>query len=83
MKKSENVKFTVECEMPERWTPHFLSMLRYMQQLGVDKQARIISIYSDGADEFKPIFKWDISLKDVADPIQDENGDRLYDAGPK
>jgi hypothetical protein len=83
MKQSNIKKFSIECEMPERWIPHFLAMLRYMQQLGMDKKSRIVSLYIDGENDMHPNFKWEISLNESAEPIQDENGDRLYDAGVK
>lgn len=79
--KYENKKFTIDCEMSERWIPHFLAMLKYMQQLGSMGSSRIVSVYVDGDGDFRPKFIWDISLNDMAEPKHDDNGDRLYDAG--
>lgn len=45
--KSDNT-FTIECTMRERWIPHFLSMLKYMEQLGGLGGSRKVAIYSDG-----------------------------------
>ena len=74
-------KFTIVCEMPERWISHFLSMLRYMQQLGTIGGSRQVSIYSDGDGDFRPKFDWPDDLSDQAEPVSDDNGNRLYDAG--
>ncbi len=75
------MKFTIECEMKDRWVPHFLGMLKYMEQLGGLGGSREVSLYSDGDGDFRPKFKWGEELPKVAKPVQDSNGDRLYDAG--
>ena len=67
--------------MSERWIPHFLAMLKYMQQLGGLGGSRHICFYSDGDGDFRPKFEWDETLKSDAEPITDSDGDRLYDAG--
>jgi hypothetical protein len=79
--KDEKKKFTVECEMKERWIPHFLGMLKYMQQLGTQGRSRDVTFYSDGDGDFSPKFVWDESLPPVAPPTKDSSGDRTYDAG--
>jgi len=79
MKKRK--KFIIECDMEERWVPHFLAMLKYMEQLGGLGGSRTISFYSDGDGDFRPKFKWDESLPADGKPIKDDNGDRTYDAG--
>ena len=75
------VKFTIDCEMKERWAPHFLAMLKYMQQLGVLGGSRLISFMSDGDGDFRPKFRWDPCLPSDAKPIKDNDGHRTYDAG--
>jgi len=85
--KSENVTFTLECTMKERWVPHFLSMLAYMEQLGGLGGSRKVALYSDGDGDFRPKFKVGgsngISIRNikVVEPKVDNDGDRLYDAG--
>lgn len=78
---ADTTKFTIECEMKTRWVPHFLGMLKYMQQLGGLGGSRKVSIYSDGDGDFHPKFKWDASLPEVAKPSSDNDGNRTYDAG--
>lgn len=75
------MKFTIECEMSDRWVSHFLAMLRYMQTLGGLGGSRKVSIYSDGDGDFHPKFKWDASLPSDAKPASNKDGDHLYDAG--
>lgn len=81
--KEENgkTKFTIKCEMKSRWVPHFLAMLKYMEQLGNIGGSRQVCIYSDGDGDFRPKFTWDKSLPQDAEPIVDDNGHKLYDAG--
>ena len=80
--KYPNKTFTVTCTMNERWVPHFLGMLKYMQQLGGLGGSRMVSFYADGDGDFRPKFDWnDKTLKADAKPVQDRGGDRTYDAG--
>ena len=62
------MKFTIECEMKDRWVPYFLSMLNYMQLLGNMGCSRLLRFYSDGDGDFRPIFKWNESLE-----VKDKN----------
>lgn len=78
---SKRIKFKIDVDMPERWVPHFLSMLKYMEHLGSLGGSRKVCLYSDGDGDFNPKFNWHSSLNDKAEPVQDDNGDRLYDAG--
>jgi hypothetical protein len=75
------MKFTIEVEMKDRWIPHFLSMLKYMQRLGGLGASRQVTFFSDGDGDFHPKFKWSPALKDNAKPVKDEGGNRTYDAG--
>lgn len=79
--KHEKVTFDIKCTMSARWVPHFLAMLKYMQQLGGLGSSRKISFYSDGDGDYRPKFEWDQALDSSAKPIEDNKGARLYDAG--
>lgn len=72
--------FTVECKMKKRWADQFLSMLNYMSQLGNAGRSRTVSFYADGDGDFRPVFTTSY-LYTVAEPVNDDDGDRLYDAG--
>ena len=75
------MQFFIQVDMPDRWVPHFLSMLKYMEQLGQLGGSREVSLYSDGDGDFRSKFKWDPLLPSDAKPVSDHDGDRLYDAG--
>ena len=79
--KGGTMRFSIQCQMNERWIPHFLGMLRYMEQLGNLGGSRRVAIYSDGDGDFRPKFKWSSTLPSEAEPVDDRHGDRLYDAG--
>lgn len=79
--KTENKTFTITCTMKERWVPHFLAMLKYMEQLGGLGSSRKVALYADGDGDFRPHFKWDENLPSDAKPVDDTKGNRLYDAG--
>ena len=78
---NKSMKFTIECEMKDRWIPHFLAMLRYMEFLGKIGGSRKVGIYADGDGDFHPKFEWSMDLPSNAKPISDVDGNRLYDAG--
>ena len=59
----------------------FLSMLKYMQHLGNIGSSRVVAFYSDGDGDFRPTFEWDKELPCDVKPVNDDRGDRLYDAG--
>jgi hypothetical protein len=80
-KVEEQKTFTIKCTMNVRWVPHFLAALKYMMGLGKMGSSRIVSLYADGDGDFRPNFEWDETLPSDATPIQNENGDHLYDAG--
>jgi hypothetical protein len=75
------MKFVIEVEMKDSWIPHFLSMLKYTEQLGRMGSSRKVSFYADGDGDFRPKFRWSSSLPSDAKPISDNDGNRLYDAG--
>ncbi len=75
------MKFTVECEMEERWIPHFLGALKQMQHLGAIGSSRKVSLFSDGDGDFRPVFVWPDTLPIPAKPLEIKcNGDMLFDA---
>ena len=73
-------EFTIKVKMQDRWIPQFLSMLQHMQYLGGIGSSREITFFSDGDGDFRPTFSWDIECE-LADPLNDTDGKRYYDAG--
>ena len=57
--KPDKIKFTIECEMRERWVPYFIGMLKTMQNLGNLGGSRWVKIYSDGDGDFRPKFEFE------------------------
>ena len=80
-KRDEETTFEIEVTMKDRWVPHFLAMLEYMQYLGGEGSSRMVSFYADGDGDFRPKFKWNKKLQSDAEPVKENDGDRTYDAG--
>jgi hypothetical protein len=80
MKKDQKT-FTVTCSMSSRWVPHFLSMLNYMEVLGSVGSSRKVTLYCDGDGDFRPKFKFDLENLNFVEPVKDDDGDHVYDAG--
>ena len=81
MSYPDNKTFTITCTMRERWVPHFLAMIKYMQKLGSWGSSRDVTIFADGDGDFRPRFEWDESLPSDAEPVAEYDGNRRYDAG--
>lgn len=77
----QKVSFLVECEMSERWVPHFLGMLTQMQHLGNIGSSRTVGLYADGDGDFHPKFSWPSGLAVPAEGNVGESGDVYFDAG--
>lgn len=75
------MKFQVEADMPERWVPHFLGMLKEMQYLGAMGGSREITFYSDGDGDFRPKFSWPENLETTEPTRRDKVGNSFFDAG--
>ncbi len=76
------LQFTIKVTMKERWIPHFLSALKYMQYLGSVGSSRDVTLFSDGDGDFRPKFEWpDDLLDEPVEPMNDTGGARYYDAG--
>ena len=70
--------------MKDRWVPHFLGMLQYMEQLGGLGGSRKVTFYSDGDGDFRPKFSVDdIPIKETeyAEGVIDGEGNKFFDAG--
>lgn len=78
---NEIKKFTIEVEMGERWIPHFIGMLKYMQHLGQIGSSRNVGIHADGDGDFRPKFTIPEEVSAEAEPKWKNDGNRMYDAG--
>lgn len=66
------MKFTIECEMKDRWVNDFLSMLKYMEDCGKIGHSAIVGFYSDGDGDFRPEFKFNVDF-------EEQHGYRYYE----
>ena len=66
--------------MNERWIPHFMSMLKYMEHLGKIGSSRHVGLFADGDGDFNPKFETGISFTEV-EPVSGHDGNAIYDAG--
>jgi hypothetical protein len=78
---SDCYEFKIKVRMQKRWVPHFLSMLKTMQLYGSWGCSRMLSFYSDGDGDFRPTFKWLVTLPSDAKPVRELDGHKTWDAG--
>ena len=78
----EKRKFTIECEVPERWVNDFCAMLNSIQSFGNLGHSGIVGIYADGDGDFRPKFNiqtdWD---RDKSTKLEKFKPMTIYDAG--
>lgn len=79
MSMQNDTEFTIKCKMRARWVPHFLGMLKTMQQLGSLGSSRQVTLFADGDGDFRPKFEWDKTLPEPAKSQTSET--YYYDAG--
>lgn len=84
-------KFSINCEMEERWIPYFIGLLKNMERNGEIGHSSMIAFYADGDGDFRPRFDVDVATEDVYPILLDitvhhKNYDKnrfinFYDAG--
>ena len=77
------MKFTIECEMKDRWVPYFVSMLKRMEYNGQQGHSECIAFLSDGDGDFRPTFivHGEKEIEDNKEYILKQKYVKLYDAG--
>ena len=79
---SKKVKFTVECEMEERWKDYFLSFLKTMEFFGQAGHSELLGFYSDGDGDFRPKFNIkDTEYTPKESIVSKETTINFFDAG--
>lgn len=81
-----NKKFTISCEMEERWIPAFYSMLKRMEHDGAIGHSEKIGFYADGDGDFRPQFTTDDEIEydiDLPEPwlYTNRQSAHIFDAG--
>lgn len=74
------VKFTIHCEMAERWVDTFCSMLKRMEYNGSIGHSEEVTLYSDGDGDFRPKFEILQDYEEV-EPTRSTQWSKKYDAG--
>ena len=77
-------RFTIECEMNEKWVNTFCSMLKRMELDGNVGHSEMVGIYSDGDGNFRPKFNIYYKCKHVlpkSGNIDLDFSDKIYDLG--
>ena len=74
-------KFTIECEMPERWINDFCSFLKHLEYNGQIGHSAGVGFYADGDGDFRPTFNIDTEFKRVCGRATEYIPEKLYDAG--
>ena len=74
------MKFSVECEMGERWMMPFLAMLEEMEYQGNIGHSGLVSIFADGDGDFHPHFMVR-TLK--VKPIKKTSSEVVFDRYPE
>jgi len=80
----------IRADIPDRWAPYFLKMLKDMEFLGKIGSSRLLTFFSDGDGDYHPKFEIVSPEIDVARPADVETrevnprfgeGDLFFDAG--
>ena len=78
----EKRKFTIECEVPERWVNDFCAMLEEIQYFGEQGHSGVVGIYADGDGDFRPRFNIQTTYdKDKTTKLDKFKPMAIYDAG--
>ncbi len=78
------IEFTIKCKMRARWVPHFIGLLKLMQNLGNLGGSRMVSFYSDGDGDYRPKFEFEDKTPEPAPgvwKIEDGSETCFFDAG--
>jgi len=75
----EEITFNIKCSVRKRWAPHLISMLKRMEQLGVNGQNRTLSFSSNGDGDFRPSFVFDGRIPEP-EPAYENDGDMHFSA---
>ena len=77
------MKLQINADVPDRWVPVLLGMLKRMEYLGRVGMSRAVTINSDGDGDFKPVFEFKSQqiLPDAVRPALENGGDQYFDAG--
>lgn len=87
MATNDTETFLIKVTMQKRWIPHFLGLLKYMQNMGGVGSSRVAHFFCDGDGDFRPKFLYDFRDRvkpydlEIAEPRSIENEEPFFDAG--
>lgn len=74
-------RFTVDCEMPERWVNDFCSFLRQLERNGNIGHSSLIGFYADGDGDFRPKFSINVDYTKTEGRGTSLSPEVMFDAG--
>ena len=74
-------KFTIECEMPERWVNDFCSFLKHLECNGKIGHSALVGFYADGDGDFRPKFNISTEYSNTSGRKTEWTPEAMYDAG--
>ena len=77
----ENRKFTIECEVPERWINQFCSFLKHLERNGNLGHSALVGFYADGDGDFSPKFDIKTPWEKIGGIKTIKTPEAMYDAG--
>lgn len=77
----ENRKFTIECEVPERWVNQFCSFLKHLERNGNLGHSALVGFYADGDGDFRPRFNIKTAYEKTGGFKTTKTPEAMYDAG--
>jgi hypothetical protein len=77
----ENRKFTIECEIPERWVNQFCSFLKHLERNGNLGHSALVGFYADGDGDFRPKFNIKTEFEKTGGFKTAKMPEVMYDAG--
>lgn len=75
------MKFTVECDMPERWVDDFCSFLKHLEHNGKIGHSALVGFYADGDGDFRPTFNISTDYTLTSGCSTNWTPETMYDAG--
>ena len=78
---SNTRKFTIECEVPERWVNDFCSFLEHLEHCGSVGHSALVGFYADGDGDFRPKFRINTEYEKTSGQASHWTPELMFDAG--
>lgn len=74
-------RFTIDCEMSERWVNDFCSFLRQLEYNGNIGHSSLVGFYADGDGDFRPRFSINVDYTKTEGCSTNWTPEIMFDAG--